>query len=62
MERAIGEIFEFEGKKLIVVEGEGCEGCFFDINDNCDTDDYVGECSDYFRKDGKDVIFKLLEE
>ena len=62
MERAIGEIFEFDGEKLKVVECEGCKGCFFDISYNCDADDYVGECSDYFRKDGKNVIFKLLEE
>ena len=67
MERAIGEIFESDGKKLKVIKDDflSCKGCFFYINNNCDTEDdydYVGECSDYFRKDGKSVIFKLLEE
>ena len=64
MERAIDEVFEFERKKLKVVEVDflSCKGCFFNTNNNCVADDYVGECSDYYRKDGKGVIFKLLEE
>ena len=32
MERAIGEVFEFEGKKLIVVE---CIGCCFEFDEHC---------------------------
>ena len=29
MERKIGETFDYNGKKLEVVEGIGCAGCYF---------------------------------
>ena len=64
MERAIGEVFEFEGIKLKVVESVlGCMGCFFDAEKMCTANDcLVGECAICYREDKKSVNFKLLEE
>ena len=64
MERAIGEIFEYEGKKIKVVEGGfDCGNCFFDIGENCIANEsLIGECAIHYREDKKSVIFKLLEE
>jgi hypothetical protein len=55
------------GKALVAVEGHGCTGCtgcyfdkFFndeDINTFC----YPMPCGKTERKDGKDVIFKLVD-
>lgn len=61
--RPIGEIFEFSGEKLQVVENEPCNGCFFRGQRNCiffqnDT----GYCGKYIREDKKDVIFKQITE
>lgn len=30
MERAIGDIFDYEGVTLEVIEHVGCNGCYFD--------------------------------
>ena len=62
MERAIGEVFEFEGKKLKVVIGEGCGGCFFEYEPCMDIVSERGKCTKDHRKDDKSIIFKLLEE
>lgn len=63
MEKTIGEVFEYNGKKLKVVECNfGCENCFFDTGENCIADErLIGECAAYYREDKKSVIFKLLE-
>lgn len=60
MERKIGEVFEFEGRKLKVekVKHGSCTGCYF-LNENCfDSREVTGECVDEFRDDDTDVIFK----
>ena len=60
MERKIGEIFEYEGKELKVVETEKnlCFDCYFYDGVNCQrTEREGGECSDYKRADYKPVIF-----
>lgn len=59
MERKIGEVFDFEGKKLKVVETVmgTCIGCVF--KDNCNSKDVwktVGVCSAISRTDKKQVI------
>lgn len=64
MERKIGDIFTFNGKYLVVIEGF-CEDCYFH-NKSCCTEhsvmDIIGECYADFRNDNKGVCFKLIEE
>ena len=60
MERAIGEIFEFEGERYIVEKSyNDCEKCSFDRGEYCYVNSLkiAGECSVYSRKDKLDVIF-----
>ena len=56
MERAIDEVFEFEREMYKVEENEGCNNCGLD-NGKCYDCEITGECSDLFRKDGKNVTF-----
>ena len=65
MERAVGEIFEFEGVKLQVKDTKNrscCSGCYFCISFYCPCYEthhkqLMGECYRVYRTDGKDVIF-----
>lgn len=62
MERAIGEIFDFNDVKLQVKDiGEKacCDGCYFDESEHkCfDAHNCTGYCHRPFRSDGKDVVF-----
>ena len=60
MERAIGEVFEFEGKKLKVVKKYvRCKECFFyEIPCPCRAfEDIRGECIAEGREDGNNVYF-----
>lgn len=59
MEREIGEIFEYEGKKLQVKECaySGCDGCFFDEQHIPCSKNVAGYCGSFFRTDKKKVIF-----
>ena len=60
MERKNGETFEFEGKKLKVVENNdnsGCEKCFFCNRECSSISDVRGFCSEGLRTDMKHVIF-----
>lgn len=62
MERKIGEVFEFNGKKYQVVEvGSGCEGCAFDYCLDCSEVEIKGKCHWLTRKDKEDVIFVEVE-
>ena len=59
MERKIGETFEYDGKKLKVVDKDDskCDECFF-YNKNCTyKKDVIGFCSKEFRTDVKSVMF-----
>lgn len=60
MERPIGEIFSFKGKKFEIVEGSCTNNtcCFKDVN--CLGMEYsdLGGC--LFREDGKTAYFKLI--
>ena len=65
MERKIGETFEFEGKKLQVVETANnlCFDCYFFDGVNCQrTEREGGECSDSKRADYKPVIFVEVKD
>lgn len=61
--RPIGEIFEWHGVKLQVVEKISCDGCYFRTCDDClnfrKNTGYCGEC---VRDDQKNVIFKRITE
>ena len=55
----VGETFEFEGRRFKCAEMyNGCTGCAFEGKDCGDTP----PCGYLNRQDGKDVIFKKLEE
>ena len=68
MERKIGEIFNYYGTTIEVVEQsieDACAGCYFNSNFMCicyADRDRVGECSCIRRTDKKDVIFKEIEK
>lgn len=63
IEHAIGEVFEYNGMDLKVVDGTPCTGCVFcDSDSGCFDDEKVLVCNGGVRKDGKDVIFKLATD
>lgn len=65
MERKIGEVFDFEGKKLKIQETVmgTCIGCIFKDNCNCkDVWKAVGVCSASSRTDKKQVIVVEAEQ
>ncbi len=66
MEREIGEVFNYDGKKLKVVETKGstCYNCYFADRD-CDcmnTRKILGACVSEIRTDHKPVIFVEVKE
>ncbi len=60
MERKIGEVFEFDGKKLRVekIKNGSCTGCYLYDKSCFNNKGVTGECVDDFREDNTDVIFK----
>ena len=58
-ERKVGEVFEFEGKKLKVVKAEiRCGNCFFYKNNGCTRiNRTTGECKSSKRSDNESVAF-----
>lgn len=63
MERKIGEIFEFEGKKIEVkAAGNGCGGCFLKEKCCIESADLVGTCGAGDRTDKKHVVFVEVQE
>lgn len=63
-ERKIGEVFEFEGKKLQVRESHrySCDGCFFNGHCEHSSNPIIGICEKDQREDEKDVIFVEVQE
>ena len=63
MERKIGEVFEYNGVRLKVVEGDFCENCYFRDkreNEPCVRSEHIlvsGVCSKTKREDHKSVQF-----
>lgn len=59
MERKIGEVFEYEGKKLQVKESNrySCDSCFFKGHCSSYRKNITGECEAVNRGDNKEVIF-----
>ena len=61
MERKIGELFDFKGKTLKVVENGECEECYL-FTKRCTRWLRIrGRCNIY-RSDGKSVIFKRVDK
>lgn len=59
--RPIEEIFKYYEMKLQVVEGETCQGCYFNRRYRCGyIRNSAGLCSKYDRDDRKSVIFKQI--
>ena len=64
-ERKVGEVFEYEGKKLKVVETEkdSCDNCYFFKDDDCEVSSKeCGACLSETRTDNKPVIFVEVKE
>lgn len=62
-ERRVGEVFEYEGKRLIVNEEKnGCDGCFFDGQCHKCKKDIAGNCGKYNRNDHNNVIFVDIDK
>lgn len=61
-ERKIGEVFEYNGDKIIVKKGSDtmweCDKCYFDGKTECR--DCC--CISYFRQDNQDVHFEKVKE
>ena len=64
MERAVGEIFDFNGIKLRVQDADykaSCNGCYFNgsicTNNEIKSIDQTGGCFRACRTDGRNVIF-----
>ena len=69
MERAIGEVFDFDGVKLQVKDtGDSCFcfGCYFYESEHecCDkpNPDWIGHCYGPEHSDGKNVIFVEVKQ
>lgn len=61
-ERKVGEIFEYKGHKLKVMESEdGCTGCYFKES-SCRNNRLIGECIYCRRNDKTGVIFVEVQE
>lgn len=63
MYKAVGKTFNFEGKKLLVVEVndmDECTGCFFEFMTPCGLSRGY-PCVAHLRKDRKGVIFVEIE-
>lgn len=61
MNKKIGEVFEYNGVKLITIEDKNnsCKGChFFNGGTRCVAGDSEIFCSASCRDDNKNVIFK----
>jgi len=56
---SIGEVFEYQGKTLKVVQSNQCKGCFNELND---VDKCIPLlCGSLRRQDGQNVIFIEIE-
>ena len=62
MDRKVGEVFDFDGHQLKVIEVKGfdCTGCFWEdkICNTFGVNDIAGDCTDIHRDDSTNVIFK----
>lgn len=59
-ELSVGEMIDFCGVKLEVVEETSCEGCFFCDKCFLQLDVFIGQCSSLSRLDRKSVIYKIV--
>lgn len=60
-EHAIGDRFDYDGTTLECVKQnrvDGCTTCYCWDKENC----ISSQCSGFFRKDGKPVVFKEVKK
>lgn len=58
----IGEIFEYNGVVLEVIEAQYCAHCFFNVNRICKLESKLLYCSYITRVDERNVSYKLVEQ
>lgn len=65
MERHIGEVFVYDGHRLITEESSSCDNCFFKNSKygfNCsERANEVGQCMSIDREDRKSVLYRELD-
>ena len=64
MERKIGEVFEFEGKKIkvTIASNDECNGCILDGKCTIMNKSILGRCGCDYREDGTSVKFVEVQE
>lgn len=64
MEKEIGDIFNYNGIKLQIVESnEYCNNCYFNYNySDCIKPKNLDNCQARNRKDNKNIYFKEIKE
>lgn len=63
MEHKIGEVITLPyGRKVEVVEGDGCKDCVFSDLLCGSFEGIVGSCGDNNRSDHKNIIFKEIKK
>lgn len=63
--KKIGTVLRYNDVRLRIVESvDGCRGCYFNRLRFifCPYDSYLGACSASYRNDGKNVIFRKVDE
>ena len=62
-EKKIGEKFLFGRKRLhlVCIEKDGCKECFLKDKSYSRVMRHIGHCEGMLRKDGKNVVFKLID-
>lgn len=61
--RPVGTMFIYYGMIFEVVEGDTCKGCYFWRKKLCDNHVYnAGYCTEFYRNDNKNVIFKRIDK
>lgn len=62
MERKIGETFEYQGKTYKVAEFDDCRNCAFRYINCSSLRSITGNCMDFLRNDGANVIFEEVKD
>lgn len=57
--KKVGKAFTYRRVRLLTVQQEGCDGCYFNDDELIKCKDTRFTCSKYDRKDEIPVIFKL---
>ena len=61
-ELKVGERVTITLEVVEAVKSKGCDGCFFDGNEDCAAISLGMECVPKYRSDGKNIIYKEVKE